>query len=98
MGIYQRGKSYYIDVRDGKGRRIRKSVGRLKSVAQLVEKDLLVKIAKREYLGIFEADTTPFSLYASAWLEKKKAILARSTYGDYRSIWNKYVLPHFGNM
>ena len=61
-------------------------------------KDFLVKIARQEYLGIFEGDTTPFSIYASAWLEKKKAILARSTYGDYRSIWKKYVLPYFGNM
>ncbi len=78
MGIYQRGKSYYIDVRDGKGRRIRKSVGRLKAVAQLVEKDLLVKIARREYLGIFEADATPFSSYATAWLETKKATMRRN--------------------
>jgi len=61
-------------------------------------KDLLVKIARREYLEIFDGDTTPFSIYTSAWLEKKKAILARSTYGDYRSIWKKYVLPYFGNM
>ena len=61
-------------------------------------KDLLVKIAKREHLEISEGDTTPFSIYASAWLERKKAILARSTYGDYRSIWKKYVLPYFGNM
>ena len=56
-------------------------------------KDLLAKIARREYLEISEGDTTPFSIYASARLERKKAILARSTYGDYRSIWKKYVLP-----
>jgi integrase-like protein len=61
-------------------------------------KDLLVKIARREHLEILEGDTTPFSIYASAWLERKKAILARSTYGDYRSIWKKYVLPNFGNI
>ncbi|MBI5904256.1 MAG: site-specific integrase [Deltaproteobacteria bacterium] len=60
-------------------------------------KDLLVKIARREHLEISEGDSTPFSVYASAWLEKKKATIAKSTYGDYRSIWNKYVLPHFGN-
>jgi len=63
-----------------------------------VEKNLRVKIARRKYPGIFEADATPFSSYASAWLEKKKATLAHSTYGDYQSIWNKYVLPHFGNV
>jgi integrase len=61
-------------------------------------KDLLLKIARRECLEISFGDTTPFSIYASAWLERKKATIARSTYGDYRSIWNKYVLPYFGNM
>jgi hypothetical protein len=61
-------------------------------------KDLLVRIARREHLEIIEGDTTPFGAYASAWLERKKATLARSTYGDYRSIWKKYVLPYFGNM
>jgi integrase len=61
-------------------------------------RDLLVKIARREHLEILEGDTTPFSDYASSWLERKKATLARSTYGDYRSIWRKYVLPYFGSM
>jgi len=61
-------------------------------------KDLLVKIARRKDLEISEGDATPFSLYAAAWLERKKATLARSTYVDYRSIWKKYVLPHFGNI
>jgi Phage integrase, N-terminal SAM-like domain len=61
-------------------------------------KDLLVRLARREDLGIVEGDATPFSIYASAWLEKKKATLARSTYGDYRSIWKKYALPYFGTM
>ncbi len=56
-------------------------------------KDLLVKIARREHLEIFDGDATPFSIYASAWLERKKVTLARSTYGDCRSIWKKYVLP-----
>ena len=49
-------------------------------------KDLLVKIARREQLEITEGDATPFSMYATSWLERKKATLARSTYGDYRSI------------
>jgi len=61
-------------------------------------KDLLVKIARLEHLEIFEGDSTPFSIYASAWLERKKTTLSRSTHGDYRSIWKKYVLPYFGNM
>ena len=61
-------------------------------------KDLLVKIARREHIEISEGDTTLFAIYASAWLERRKGTLARSTYGDYRSIWRKYVFPHFGNV
>ena len=61
-------------------------------------KDLLVKLARRGNLEISEGDATPFSMYATAWLERKKATLARSTYGDYRSIWKKYVIPYFGTM
>lgn len=60
-------------------------------------KELLVKIAKREQLEISEEDATRFSIYASAWLERKKATLARSTFLDYQSIWKKYVLPYFGD-
>ena len=61
-------------------------------------KELLVRIARREGLEISEGNTTPFFVYASAWLERKKSTLTRSTYGDYRSIWRKYVLPHFGDI
>jgi integrase len=42
-----------------------------------------------------EDNLTPFSAYAMEWLERKRATLAPSTYGDYRSIWTKYVLPYF---
>jgi len=56
------------------------------------------RVRRRDYLEIFEGDDTPFSVYASAWLERKKATIARSTYGNYLSIWKRYVLPHFGNM
>jgi integrase len=53
---------------------------------------------RKEPPGDFEGDATPFSSYATEWLEKKKQTLAPSTYGDYRSIWRKYVLPYFGNV
>jgi integrase len=98
VSIYTRGNTYYVDVRDGRGRRIRRRCGRSKATALLVEKDLLVKVARQEYLGIFEADKTPFSEYAKEWLERKKVTVSRSTYGDYASIFKVYALPHFGNI
>ena len=96
MGIYLRGKKWYVDVPDGKGRRIRRSVGPSKDVADLVHKDLQVKIAKEKYLGIFETATTPFSEYAKDWLAKRKPTLKPSTYRDYSSIMEVYAIPHLG--
>jgi len=98
VGIYQRGKTWYVDVRDGRGRRIRRRVGRSKRNATLVEKDLQVKVERREYLGIFEEAKTPFSEYAASWIERKKVTVSRSTYGDYASILKVYALPHFGRV
>ena len=95
MGIRKRGKFWFVDVYDATGRRIRKSVGKTKAVAKLVEKDLIVKIARKEYLGIFEETTIPFSDYAREWLEKKKVTVSQSTYRDYRSTMEVYALPHF---
>jgi Phage integrase, N-terminal SAM-like domain len=94
MGIYLREKKWYVDVPDGKGRRIRRSVGPSKDIADLVHKDLQVKIAK--YLGIFETATTPFSEYAKEWLAKRKPTLKPSTYRDYSSIMEVYAIPHLG--
>jgi integrase len=65
-------------------------------VAELVQKDLQVKIAKEKYLGIFETETTSFSEYAKDWLAKKKLTLKPSTYRDYSSIMEVYAIPHFG--
>ncbi len=96
MSIYTRGNTYYVDVRDKRGRRVRRRVGRSKKTALMVERDLLVKIERQEYLGIFEAAKTPFSEYAASWLERKKVTVSRSTYGDYASIMKVYALPHFG--
>ena len=95
MALRKRGKYWFVDVYDGRGRRIRRSVGVSKAVAELVEKDLLVKVARSEYLGIFEADATPFSAYAKDWLERKKVTVTLSTYRDYRSTLEVYAIPHF---
>jgi len=95
VGIRKRGKYWFVDVYDSTGRRIRKSVGKTKAVAKLVEKDLIVKVAKEEYLGIFEENSAPFSAYAKQWLGKKKVTVSHSTCRDYRSTMEVYAIPHF---
>ena len=47
-------KAFWIDYYDANGRRHRKKIGSQKTVAELALKDVKVKIAKGEYLGIYE--------------------------------------------
>src|SRR3989304_6786371 len=96
MGIYRRGKNGYVEVRDRKGRRIRQRVGPSKKLAEDVERDLKVNIARKRFLGVFETNAIPFSEYASQWLERKKVNVSQSTWRAYQSILNVYVLPHLG--
>lgn len=99
MGIRKRGKrTWLVDVYDGKGRRIRRSVGTSKAVAVLTEKDLQLKIARGQYLGIFDTNGTPFSEYAKEWLERKKMNVSQSTWRDYKSTLEAHAIPHFGRM
>jgi len=62
-----------------------------------VQQDLEVKIAKGQFLGVFETDSTSFSDYAKDWLERKIVTVTQSTYRDYRSTMEVYALPHFGD-
>ncbi len=98
MTVRSIGNAYMVDVSDGRGGRIRKMVGCTRSVAELVEQDLRVKIAKQVHLGIYESVSTTFKEYAEQWLERKKKKLALSTWRDYRSIMDLYAIPHFGKM
>ena len=98
MSVRKYGKNYMVDVTDGRGQRIRKMVGSSKSVAELVEKDLRVKIAKQVHLGIYEAVTTTFKEYAEKWLERKGKKLSPSTVRDYRSTFEVYAFPRWGKI
>ena len=64
----------------------------------LVEKDLQLKIARGQYLGIFDTNGTPFSEYAKEWLERKKMNVSQSTWRDYKSTLEVHAIPHFGRM
>lgn len=78
MGIYLKGKSWYIDYYV-KGRRKRKKVSPSKKLAEQVLKDVHVKIAKGEYLGIYEEKKILFDDYAQQYLDYCKANKALST-------------------
>jgi integrase len=98
MTVRKRGKTYMVDVSDGHGGRIRKMVGSSRSVAELVEQDLKVKIAKQVHLGIYEAVNMTFEEYTKQWMERKKKKVSLSTARDYQSTMDVYAIPHFGKI
>ncbi|MFZ6016426.1 MAG: tyrosine-type recombinase/integrase [Nitrospirota bacterium] len=79
MGIYQKGKNWYIDYYF-KGRRKRKKVGPSKKLAEQVLKDVQLKIAKGEYLGIYEEKKILFDDFAKEYLEYARTNKSFSTY------------------
>jgi len=79
MGIFQKGNNWYIDYYV-KGRRKRKKIGHSKKLALQVLSDVHLKIAKGEYLGIFDEKKIPFEEYAKQYLDFSKANKAWSTY------------------
>ncbi|MCK4351862.1 site-specific integrase [candidate division WOR-3 bacterium] len=79
MRIYKRGKSWYLDY-TYKRKRIRKSVGRSKKMAELALKDIEVKIAKEEHLGIHDRKKIPFEKFAEVYLTFSKANKSRTSY------------------
>ena len=79
MGVYKKGKNWYIDYYV-KGHRKRKKIGPSKKDAELSLKNVQVKNAREEYLGIFEEKKIPFDKYARKYLDYCKVNKASSTY------------------
>ncbi len=63
-----------------KGRRKRKKVGPSKKLAEQVLKDVQIKLAKGEYLGVYEAKKVPFREFAEKYLEYSKTNKAFFSY------------------
>lgn len=94
MGIYQKGKKWYIDYYV-KGRRKRKMVGPSKKLACDVLKDVQVKIAKGEYLGVYEEKKILFEDYAKEYLDYSKANKSPTSYLRDTVSLNPNLIPAF---
>src|SRR5579862_3819347 len=79
MGIYLKGKNWYIDYYI-RGHRKRKKVGPSKKLAEQVLKDVEVKIAKKQFLDLDEEKKILFKDYAPEYLAYSKANKAPSMY------------------
>lgn len=72
MGIYQKGKNWFIDFRI-KGRRKRKKVGPSKRLAEDALKEIQLKQAKHEFLGVYDAKKIALEAFAPKYLAYAKA-------------------------
>jgi len=79
MGVFKKGDNWYIDYYV-KGHRKRKKIGPSRKLALQVLKDVQIKIAKGEYLGIYEDKKIHFDKYGQQYLDYSKANKAWSTY------------------
>jgi len=79
MGVYKKGKNWYIDYYL-KGRRKRRKIGPSKKLAQQVLQDVRLKIAKGEYLGVYDEKKVLFEEPARQYLVFSKANKASSTH------------------
>lgn len=78
MGVYKKGKNWYIDYYL-KGRRKRRKIGPSKKLAQQVLQDVHVKIAKGEYLGVYDEKKILFEDFSQQYIAFSKTNKAWST-------------------
>lgn len=79
MRIYQRGKIWYIDY-VFQGKRFRKRIGQSRKIAELTLKDIEVRIAKKEHLGIQETSKILFEKYSKEYLDFAKTNKSEKSY------------------
>lgn len=95
MRIFKRGKTWCVDY-TYRGQRIRTAVGRSRRIAELTLKDIELKIAKGENLGIHEQPRILFRDYALEYLEFSKANKATNSWVRDCTSLNR-LLPVFGD-
>lgn len=95
MGIYLKGKNWYVDYYV-KGKRKRKKVGPSKKLAEQVLKDIHVKIAKKEYLGVYDEKRLLFADFAQEYLEYSKTNKSSSMARNEAIHINQQFIPALG--
>lgn len=78
MGVFKKGNNWYIDYYL-KGRRKRRKIGPSKKLAQQVLQDVHVKVAKGEYLGVYDEKKILFEEFSQQYLAYSQANKASST-------------------
>jgi integrase len=95
MAVFKKGRHWYIDYYV-KGVRKRKKIGRSKQIAELALAQVQVKIAKGEYLGIYEEKKLTLRQFAPEYLAHSQANKRPSSYHRDRITIHRWLTPAFG--
>ncbi len=94
MGVYKKDDNWYIDYYHN-GQRKRRKIGPSKQLAELALKDVQLKIARGEILGVSETKKILFEDYAKEYLEYSKTNKSGRSYErDIISV-NVHLVPYF---
>lgn len=95
MSVFKRGAFWWIDWYDPGGRRRRKKVSPDKRIATAALRDIQVKIAKGEYLGLRE-ETMTFRAFADRYWEAVQHTFSPQEQDRAKRILTQHLLPRFG--
>ncbi len=96
MGIYLKGKNWYIDYYV-KGKRKRKNIGHSKKLALQVLKNVQVKNVREDYLGIYEDKKVFFETFSKQYLDYSKVNKSVATYERSERLSVKQLVLAFGD-
>jgi len=94
MAVFKKNGNWWIDCYV-EGQRVRRKVGPNKRTAELAEKNLKVRAAKGEWLGIKHIRRITFETFCQEFLSKPAGRAPR-TVKSYKQICNQHLIPYFG--
>ena len=94
MSVYRKNGNWFIDFYCG-SKRIRRMIGPSKRLAETALKDAQIKVAKEEYLGIYEDRKITLKDFSKEYLEHMKKRLDPYNYERCQGIVNSHLVPFF---
>ena len=95
MGVLKKNGNYWIDFRDREGKRYRKKIGPVKSIADHALREAKVKIARKEWLGLSDERVLVKQFVEEKYLPWLKANLSVKTVERAEGILSQHLLPFF---
>jgi integrase len=94
MGVYKKNGNWFIDFYCG-SKRIRRMIGPSKRLAETALKDAQIKVAKGQYLGIYEDKKFTLKDFSREYLPYMGKRLEAYNFERCKGIVNQHLIPYF---